>query len=109
MAEVVHERLLVLMDARGLRTPEDLARFAGVTKQTGYNWMGSGAPSANSLRKIAKAFGVTTDYLLGLAADPPAASAVARPSDAKTGRDLERAGEALAEDSGRRESDGGHG
>lgn len=59
-------RIVEEMALRGLRTPEDLAHFAGVTKNTGYNWHGGGLPRADGLAKLVEASGISADYWLGL-------------------------------------------
>ena len=55
-----------LMDERGLTNPDHLARFVGVSKQTGYNWMDeeSSLPEVVYLKLIAERFEVTIDALL---------------------------------------------
>lgn len=60
------ERLLAEMAARGLRTGEELARFVGVTKGTGYSWLGpSGLPDATSLWKLCETTSTNADWWLG--------------------------------------------
>lgn len=73
VAAAFRERMIAEMERRGHRTPEDFARFAGVTKNTGYNWHGGGLPRAEALVKLVRASGISADYWLGLsdARQPP--------------------------------------
>lgn len=73
IAELFHARLTYLMEREGLdpEKGEHLARFVGVSKGTGYNWITPGKkPNARTLKKIAEAFGSSADYLLGLSDEP---------------------------------------
>ena len=70
-----HERLIALMAANGIGETkgEHLARFIDVTKETGYNLLKPAYRArADTLVKLARAFGVSTDYLLGLTDRPEA-------------------------------------
>lgn len=59
------ERLRLLREQAGLRSPEALALAAGVAKQTVYNWESRLTPPPPSgVQKIAKALGLTTHELL---------------------------------------------
>ncbi len=47
--------------------PKELNRKSGVDRKLIYSYLnGVNAPSTNSLRKLAKALNVTSDYLLGI-------------------------------------------
>ena len=67
--------LRALMDGRTPRvTQEELAKLLGVSKTSiGYYRQGQTEPSFDALCKIADFFGVSTDFLLGRAADGEAA------------------------------------
>lgn len=69
----VAARIRAAMERAGVDTTE-LAQRCGVRWQTAQYWeIGRSTPSAGSLRRIAKALGMTLDELLGVAAgqDPP--------------------------------------
>ena len=58
---------------RGYRrfTQEDLGGMVGVSKQTMSGWEhDSSKPNADYIRKLCKALGCTSDYLLELTDDP---------------------------------------
>ena len=62
-------------------TQVDLAKKLGVVKQTVSNWENENIqPSIEMLVRLAKLFGVTTDYLLGLE-DIPRLSVAGIPTD----------------------------
>lgn len=64
------QRIGQLRTAHGWNQVE-LAKRLGVAKQTISNWEnGNIQPSIDMLIRLAKLFGVTTDYLLGLDAIP---------------------------------------
>ena len=68
---MLHIRIRELRKAKGL-TQVDLANALGVTKQSVSNWENDNIqPSIDMLVRIANYFSVTTDYLLGLAAEQP--------------------------------------
>lgn len=61
-----HEKMKELRDDRGLSQTE-LAKALGVSQRSISSWeTGFRQPDFDTLEKIAKYFGVTTDYLLGL-------------------------------------------
>ncbi len=67
---MLHQRIGELRAARGWSQVE-LAKRLGVVKQTVSNWEnGNIQPSIEMLVRLAKLFGVSTDYLLGLEALP---------------------------------------
>lgn len=60
------ERIRALRQAAGL-TQVSLAKELGVTKQSVSNWENDNIqPSIDMLVRLARLFGVSTDYLLGL-------------------------------------------
>lgn len=60
------ERIKSLRMCKGLNQVE-MAKIFGVTKQSVSNWENENImPSIDMLIKIAKFFGVSTDYILGL-------------------------------------------
>ena len=64
------DRIKALRSVKGL-TQEDLARQLCVNRATLANWdINRTAPDYDSLQELAKFFGVSTDYLLGLRDDP---------------------------------------
>ena len=66
------ERLLALMETHGIPNANRLARFAGLDKGTSYNAVDrpNRIVKADTLYSLARAFGVSTDYLLGLTDRP---------------------------------------
>lgn len=63
---MICERIKALRESFNY-TQVGLGRILGVTKQTVSNWENDNIlPSVEMLMKIAKVFGVSTDYLLGL-------------------------------------------
>ncbi len=63
---MLNQRIRELRTARKLNQVE-LAKLLGVSKQSVSNWENDNIqPSIEMLIKIAKLFGVSTDYLLGL-------------------------------------------
>ena len=65
-AETLSERILLLMRRRGLNQKQ-LAALAGVHENTVANYLNAEKPEVvlKSIHAIAKALGVTVDYLLG--------------------------------------------
>lgn len=64
------QRIYELRTAYGWSQVE-LAKRLGVAKQTASNWENDNIqPSIDMLVRLSKLFNVTTDYLLGLEADP---------------------------------------
>lgn len=60
------EKLNEIMNAQKIY-PTELSKMSGVDRKLIYSYLnGVNAPSTNSLRKLAKALKVTSDYLLGL-------------------------------------------
>lgn len=52
--------------ARNNMTVEDLVQRIGVTRKTYYNWVHSNKIPSTKLIEIAKLFGCSIDYLVGL-------------------------------------------
>ncbi|MEW6227487.1 MAG: helix-turn-helix transcriptional regulator [Bacillota bacterium] len=70
------DRIKTLRSAKDL-TQEDLARQLCVNRATLANWeINRTDPDYDSLQQLAKFFGVSTDYLLGLSDDPTPVSAI---------------------------------
>lgn len=69
---IIQARVRTLMEVEGLdpEKGEHLARFVGVSKQTGYNWLAGRGTTPRSLRLLAQAFDTTADYILGLSDEP---------------------------------------
>lgn len=68
-----YERFVSLCERNGFDgvTSKNLEQFLGIKKQTISHWSQSDkAPTGDSLVKIANAFHVSTDYLLGRTDDP---------------------------------------
>lgn len=74
------EALAHLMAERDLQNPEALARFIGVTKSTGYNLVDpdKNLPAFATLVKIADAFEVSLDVVVGRVTPDRRAEGVAR-------------------------------
>lgn len=64
MVPILRDRLLKL---RGSKKQEDIAHEIGISRQSyGFYETGKREPDLNTLIKIARYFGVSTDYLLGI-------------------------------------------
>ena len=80
--------------ARGRRTVTDVAKEAGVLRQTLYKWSKGGTPNLIELRKVARELGVPVASLVA-AWDGPSA-----PESAGTTNDLSAATQAVLEAQG---------
>lgn len=68
----MNNKIKFLRQEAGL-TQEELSKKINITPMAIRNWeSGSKAPSASSLIALAEVFGVSTDYILGVAASPKA-------------------------------------
>ena len=67
----INEALKRFRRAKGLRKHEDVSQAIGITRQS-YTFYESGRtiPSATVIKKMAQAFDVSADYLLGLSDEP---------------------------------------
>lgn len=66
---MIAQRLKDLRAARNY-TLEDVAELIGSSKQQVARWESGQLPNAETVAKLAQAFGVTADYLLGLVDKP---------------------------------------
>ena len=65
MTMELKDRLIYMMEKRGIASAAELSRMTGLTQVTIRNYMrGIKFPSAQALRKLARALSTTTDYLL---------------------------------------------
>ena len=63
-----------LLDMNGLKSA-DVARATGISNMTFSDWKnGKSTPKMDKIEKIAKYFGVTTDYMMGKKSEIPSAS-----------------------------------
>ena len=63
-----------LLDMNGVKSA-DVARATGISNMTFSDWKkGKSTPKMDKIEKIAKYFGVTTDYMLGKKSEIPSAS-----------------------------------
>ena len=63
-----------LLDMNGVKSA-DVARATGISNMTFSDWKkGKSTPKMDKIEKIAKYFGVTTDYMMGKKSEIPSAS-----------------------------------
>lgn len=63
-----------LLDMNGVKSA-DVARATGISNMTFSDWKkGKSTPKMDKIEKIAKYFGVTTDYMMGKKSEVPSAS-----------------------------------
>ena len=63
-----------LLDMNGVKSA-DVARATGISNMTFSDWKkGKSTPKMDKIEKIAKYFGVTTDYMMGKKLEVPSAS-----------------------------------
>lgn len=63
-----------LLDMNGVKSA-DVARATGISNMTFSDWKnGKSTPKMDKIEKIAKYFGVTTDYMMGKKPEVPSAS-----------------------------------
>ena len=63
-----------LLDMNGVKSA-DVARATGISNMTFSDWKkGKSTPKMDKIEKIAKYFGVTTDYMIGKKSEAPSAS-----------------------------------
>lgn len=63
-----------LLDMNGVKSA-DVARATGISNMTFSDWKkGKSTPKMDKIEKIAKYFGVTTDYMMGRKSEVPSAS-----------------------------------
>lgn len=63
-----------LLDVNGVKSA-DVARATGISNMTFSDWKkGKSTPKMDKIEKIAKYFGVTTDYMMGKKSEIPSAS-----------------------------------
>ena len=63
-----------LLDMNGLKSA-DVARATGISNMTFSDWKnGKSTPKMDKIEKIAKYFGVTTDYMMGKKSEVPSLS-----------------------------------
>lgn len=63
-----------LLDMNGVKSA-DVARATGISNMTFSDWKkGKSTPKMDKIEKIAKYFGVTTDYMMGKKSEAPSAS-----------------------------------
>ena len=63
-----------LLDMNGVKSA-DVARATGISNMTFSDWKkGKSTPKMDKIEKIAKYFGVTTDYMIGKKSEIPSAS-----------------------------------
>lgn len=63
-----------LLDMNGVKSA-DVARATGISNMTFSDWKnGKSTPKMDKIEKIAKYFGVTTDYMMGKKSEAPFAS-----------------------------------
>ncbi len=63
-----------LLDMNGVKSA-DVARATGISNMTLSDWKnGKSTPKMDKIEKIAKYFGVTTDYMMGKKSEVPSAS-----------------------------------
>ena len=63
-----------LLDINGVKSA-DVARATGISNMTFSDWKkGKSTPKMDKIEKIAKYFGVTTDYMMGKKSEIPSAS-----------------------------------
>lgn len=63
-----------LLDMNGVKSA-DVARATGISNMTFSDWKnGKSTPKMDKIEKIAKYFGVTTDYMTGKKSEVPSAS-----------------------------------
>lgn len=63
-----------LLDMNGVKSA-DVARATGISNMTFSDWKkGKSTPKMDKIEKIAKYFGVTTDYMMGRKSEIPSAS-----------------------------------
>jgi len=65
----IYERIDMLRQEKGLSL-NALEKQSGLTRQTIEKWQNRCKPSVDAIAKIAKYFGVSTDYLIGLTDNP---------------------------------------
>jgi len=65
----IYERIDMLRQEKGLSL-NALEKQSGLSRQTIEKWQNRCNPSVDSVAKIAKYFGVSTDYLIGLTDNP---------------------------------------
>ena len=65
-----------LLDMNGVKSA-DVARATGISNMTFSDWKkGKSTPKMDKIEKIAKYFGVTTDYMMGKKSEVPSSSMV---------------------------------
>ena len=65
-----------LLDMNGVKSA-DVARATGISNMTFSDWKkGKSTPKMDKIEKIAKYFGVTTDYMMGNKSEVPSSSMV---------------------------------
>ena len=65
-----------LLDMNGVKSA-DVARATGISNMTFSDWKkGKSTPKMDKIEKIAKYFGVTTDYMMGKKSEVPSLSMV---------------------------------
>ena len=65
-----------LLDMNGVKSA-DVARATGISNMTFSDWKkGKSTPKMDKIEKIAKYFGVTTDYMMGKKSEAPSLSMV---------------------------------
>lgn len=63
-----------LLDMNGVKSA-DVARATGISNMTFSDWKnGKSTPKMDKIEKIARYFGVTTDYMMGKKSEVPSAS-----------------------------------
>ena len=80
MENIVYQRIKDLCKERGI-TMTKLVDELGISESLIRKWKSTSSPSIDKLRLIAKYFGVTVDYLIGLSDIPESAEKIVNDAD----------------------------